>query len=95
MAVEIVHVAANLEPFRLGQGRRVDPRPGNDDHPQRRHALLRLRERVDHAPKQMRADARAADGDDADLLVRGIAELRAERLAVGEVRRGRSRSRSP
>ena len=33
----------------------------------------------------MAADARAADGDDADLLVRGIAELGTKRLAVGEV----------
>ena len=38
-----------------------------------------------------RADARAADGDDADLLVGAVAELGAQRRAVGEALPGRSR----
>ena len=45
------------------------------------------REGVDHPPQQVFADARAADGDDADLLVRAVAELGAQRLPVGERRR--------
>ena len=54
--VELVHVGADLEPVVRGQRRRVDPRPGDDDHPQRRHALLRLRESGDHPPQQVAAD---------------------------------------
>src|SRR5688500_5690134 len=91
MAVEIVHVAANLEPFPLGEARRVDPWSGHDDHPQSRHAMLRLWERIDHAPEQVRADARAADGDDAELLVGRVAELRAQLRAVGELSRVEAR----
>ena len=45
---------------------------------------LRLRERLDHPPQQVTADARAADGDDADLLARPVAELGAQLLAVGD-----------
>ena len=49
VAVEVGHVGADLEPVGARQRRRVDPRPGDDDHPQLRHAPPRLRERGDHA----------------------------------------------
>ena len=83
--VELVYVGAHLEPVVCGQRLRVDPRAGDDDHPQRRHALLRLGEGGDHAPQEVAADARAADGDDADLLVLAVAELGPERGPVGEL----------
>ena len=51
---------------------------------------LRLRERLDHPPQQRAADARAADRDDADALVRAVAELAAA-LAVAELPPGRTR----
>ena len=79
MAVEVVDVGAHLEPVVLGQRRRVDARPGDDDHPQRGHALLRLRERRRSPGAAGAADAGAADGDDADLLVVAVAELGAQR----------------
>lgn len=44
-----------------------------------------LRKRLDHPPQQVPADAGAANGDDADLLVVSVAELMPERLTVGEV----------
>ena len=65
--VEVGHVRPDLQPgpagppapavhFRQavqpGQDTRVDPRPGDDDHPQVRHLLLGLRERRDHPPQQ-------------------------------------------
>ena len=46
---------------------------------------LGLRERRDHPPQEVAADAGAADGDDADLLVLAVAELGSERGAVGEL----------
>ena len=52
---------------------------------------LRLRERLDHAPQQVAADARAADRDDADLLVGP--RSRARRGAPRGRRSRRDRSR--
>ena len=45
---------------------------------------FRLRERGDDAAQQVAADARAAHGDDADLLAGPVAELVAQLLAVGD-----------
>ena len=59
--------------------------PGHDDHPQVGHALLGLGEGGDHPSQQVAADARAADGDDADALVVAVAELGAQAVAVGEL----------
>ena len=67
--VEVVDVGADLEAVAARQRRGVDPRSGDDDHPQARHALAGRGERVDHRAQQRAADAGAADGDDADLLV--------------------------
>ena len=83
--VQLVHVGAHLEPLVRRERRRVDARTCDDDHPQRGDELLRLREGSDHAPQEVGADARAADGDDADLLVLAIAELVPERGPVGEL----------
>ena len=74
MAIELVHVAADLEAVVPRQARRVDARAGDDDHPQVGHPLLRLREGVDHPPEQVPADARASNGDDADPLVVAVTE---------------------
>ena len=68
----------------LRQARRIDPRPGDDDHPQLRHVRLGLRERLDHTAEQVPAHARPADGDDADLLARPVAELGPQLLPVGD-----------
>src|SRR5947207_2708663 len=87
VAVQLVDVRAHLEPLVLPEALRIDPRAGDDDHPELGHALLRLRERGDHAPQQMPADPRAADGHDADLLVVAVAQC----LAVAE--RGRVEAR--
>ena len=60
VAVEVVDVGAHLEPVGvLGERGRVDARPGDDDHPQLGHELLRLREGVDDAPEQVAADPRS------------------------------------
>ena len=85
MPIEVLHVGAHLEPVVARKRLRIDPRPGDDNHPQRRHPLLRLRERGDHPPQQVAADARAADGDDADLLLVAVAELGSEGCPVGEL----------
>ena len=68
----------------LRQARRIDPRPGDDDHPQLRHVRLGLRERLDHPAEEMPAHARPADGDDADLLARPVPELGPQLLPVGD-----------
>ena len=85
MPVELVDVRAYFEPVVCGQGARVDPRPGDDDHSQRRDPRLGLGEGGDHASEQVAADAGAADGDDAHLLVLVVVELGAEPGAVGEL----------
>ena len=85
MAVEVVHVGADLEPVVARQRRRVDARPGDDDHAQAGTRCLGLGVGGDHPPQQVGADAGAADGDDADLLVGAVAELGAQRVAVGEL----------
>ena len=75
----------------LGEGGGIDARAGDDDHPQRRHPLLGLGVRRDDPAQEGTADARAADGDDAHLLVGLVAELGAEGLAVARRRPGRTR----
>ena len=75
MPVRLVDVGTHFEPVVRGQRLRVDPRPSDDDHPQRRHPLIRLPEGGDHPRQQVAAGARAADGDDADLLLLAVAGL--------------------
>ena len=84
MAVEVVDIADDLEALVAWQGLRIDARPGDDDRPQPGNPRRGERMGVDHATEQMLADAGAADADDAHLLVRAVAELGAERLAVRE-----------
>ena len=52
-------------------------RPGTSAFPSSKLAI--------DAPQQRAADPGAADGDQADLLARGVAELVAQPLAVGEL----------
>jgi DNA-binding CsgD family transcriptional regulator len=67
--VQVGHVAVDLEPVRrLAERRWVDARAGHDDHPQIGNPPLGRREAGDDPLQQVDADARAADGDDADLL---------------------------
>ena len=66
MAVELVHVGADLEPLVLRQARRVDPRTGDDDHPQLRHVLFACGNASITRRSRCTADPGAADGDDAD-----------------------------
>ena len=83
MPVQLVDVRAHLESLVRGEPRRVDARTSttiirNADAPS-------PPERGDHPPQEVGADARAANGDDADLLVLAIAELVPDRGAVGEL----------
>ena len=87
MAVEVVHVRPDLEPVRGGQRGGVDPRAGDDDHPQPRHEAPGLGQACDHASQEVLADARSADGDHANLLVGLVTQLPAQCAAGGE--RGR------
>ena len=87
--VQLVHVLPNLDALGSRQGARVDPRPAHDDHAQRRDARLRLRVAGEHPPKQVDADAGAADGHDAHSLVLAVAELGAHRSTVEPLGRGR------
>ena len=70
-----------------GQRGGVDAGPGDDDHAQVRDPLLGSGEGGDHPPQQVGADARAADGDDADTLVVAVAELVAQPAAVAQLGR--------
>ena len=56
MLVQVVDVGRDLEPV-ARQRRRIDPRTGDDDHPQLRDQALGLGEARDHAPEKIRADA--------------------------------------
>ena len=87
VTVELVDVRMNLQPVDGRQRRGVDPRPRDDDHPQRGHPGFRLGERRDHAPQEVDADTRASDRDDAHLLVGPVAQLGPKRCAVREDRR--------
>ena len=51
MPVELVDVRAHLQALVLGQRAWIDPRACDDDHPQRRHSQLRLREGLHHPPQ--------------------------------------------
>ncbi len=82
--VEVVDERAHLQAVRGGEGRRIDARPGHDDHAQSGDERLRLGEARHHPAQQRPAHARAADGDQADLLAGAVAELVPELLAVGE-----------
>ena len=88
LPVQRVDVAADLEALGRRQRRRVDPRAGDGDHPQAGHALAGVRQRLDHAPQQRPADARAADRRPRRAARRAEAELGAQRRR-GRPERGR------
>ena len=75
VTIQLMHIRPNLQPIGAGKRGWLDARAGHDNHPQVRHAALRLRERADDTAEQMLADAGAANGDDADVLVGPIAQL--------------------
>ena len=75
MPIQLVDEAAYLQPLVLRKRRGIKPWAGDNDHPQCRDLPFRLRKRCDHPTQQMFADTRAADRDDADLLIVSIAEL--------------------
>ena len=87
--VQVMHVGAHIQPVDRGQavsGQRfgVDPRPGHHDHPQPGDEPPGGRERRRRPAQQVTAHAGTADGDDADLLIRPVAELGAKGVAVSE-----------
>ena len=84
MAVQVVDVADDLQPFAGRQRLGIDPRSCDDDRPKPGNLRSRERVGVDHAAEEMPADARSADADDADPLVLAVAQLGAKRFAVGE-----------
>src|SRR5581483_11349489 len=71
-------------PVVAGEARGVDPRSGDDDHPELGDPLPRLRVRRRDAAEQVLAHARAADRHDADALVGPEPQSRAELLAIPE-----------
>jgi hypothetical protein len=83
--VEMGHVSAYLDALGSRQGSGVDARASDDEHPKGGNLGRRLRVGVDQPAEQVAADAGAAHGHDTDLLVRRIAELPAQLVAVGNV----------
>src|SRR5690349_4616187 len=81
--MELVDVSVHLEAVCPREPARVDPWPGDHDHAKSGNEPLRLRERCDSALEQVHARSGSARGDDADLLVRAVAE----RLPITEVAR--------
>ena len=87
VAVQVRHERPDLDARRRIEGRRVDPRAGDRDHPQAVDPPGGLRVARDHPPEQRLADARPADRDDHDPLVRPVAELAPQLLAALDERR--------
>ena len=85
VAVEILDKGTHLQTVGRGQGCRVDARSGNDDHPQLGDELRCGGEGRHDPAQQARAHARATDRDQADALVRAVAELGAQALAVSQL----------
>src|SRR5439155_12431516 len=85
VAVQVVHIGADLDAAVCRQPCGVDAGPGDDDHPQAGNGPLGLGERVDDAAQQVRAGTGTSDGHDAHLVVGAVAELGPDRLAVGEL----------
>src|SRR5688572_8904857 len=82
VSVELRYEPAHFEALVLTERARIDPWPGNDNHPKRRHSTLRLRKCLDHSAQQVSADTGAADGDDADLFVVSVAEIMTQPCAI-------------
>ena len=87
MTVEVVHVRADLEAFGARQASRIDARARDHHHAQRRQLLFGQRKCFDDPPQQVRPDACTADRDDANLLVRSVAEFVPQTLPIGELGR--------
>lgn len=81
MAIEVGHVPDDFDAFGRVERRRIDPRPGDRDHPQAVHPPSGCRKRRGRPPQQRLTDAGPADRDDDDPLVRMEAELRPELVA--------------
>ena len=88
MAVERGHERPHLDARRRRERLGIDPRTGDDDHPQAVHEAAGLRPGSDDAPEQRLADAGPTDGDDHHSLVLVEAELPAQLLAALDQRRG-------
>ena len=84
MAVEIWHEGADLNARGRIERGRIDARPRHQDHAQFGKLGMRQRIALDNAPDQMRANARATDGDDAHALVVIVAETSAQLGAAAE-----------
>ena len=84
--VEVMHVRVDLDTIEGRQEPRVDARSGHDNHSQAGDGTPGRRGRVDDAPQQLLADARAPDGHHADLVVGRVAELGPDRFPVGQFR---------
>ena len=65
-----------------GDRRGIDARAAHDHHAQAGHEAARGGLRCQHRAQEMRADARAAHGDQADLLVLAPLELAPQRSAL-------------
>ena len=87
MAVEVGDEGAHLDLGWRVQDGRIDPRPGDRDHPQAVDASGGLGIAGDHPSEERLPDTGAADADDHDLLVRPEAELPTELLATLHERR--------
>ena len=86
VAVQVGDEGPQLESLLLAgrQAGGVDAGAGDDDHPQLGHRSFGQREGVDDPAQERGADAGAADGHHADLLVGVVAEALAQLLAVAE-----------
>ena len=80
--VEVGHESAHGRPASTRERCRVDARAGHDEEPQLRAACAARAGRIHHPVKQRVADARAADGDDAEQVVRAEPQARPNRGAL-------------
>ena len=87
LPVEPVDVAMGLEAVAMRQRAGIEPRTGDEDHAQLRDASFRFRERGGDSLQQVDSDSGTAGRDDAHLLVGPVAELGAERIAIGDLSR--------
>ena len=84
MLEQVVHVRQHVEAGVCRQGLARDARAGDQHHAQLGHLTLHRREGIGDVAQQWRADGRAADRGDDELLVAAVAVASAQRIAVGE-----------
>ena len=85
VAIELMHIGANLHTLRSGKVCRIDPWPGDHDHAQVRHELLGSRICADDLAEQAEPDTGPSYGDDAYTLVRSIPKLGTNPFSVSEL----------